>query len=281
MILVTGGTGTVGSEVVKQLVAAGQKVRVLARNPAKAEKLQGVETVAADMMKPETLPPALKGVEKIFLLGTGPDLPQQEANVIDAAKQAGGIKHVVKLSVIGADFEPGIQLGRTHRESEKRLEASGLPWTHLRPSGFMTNDFGWMDSVKGQGAVYNPTADGKGGVIDPRDIAAVAVKALTGSGHEGKAYTLTGPEALSVPERVAALSKAVGRELKVIDVTVDQAAAGMSQSGMPQVLVEMLREYLNILRAGHGAVVTPDVQNLLGKARRYEDWARDNAGAFK
>jgi len=281
MILVTGATGTIGSEVVKQLVAAGQKVRVLARNPAKAEKFSGVETVAGDMLKPETLPGALAGVDKIFLLATSTELPHMEANVIDAAKKA-GVKHIVKLSVMGADFEPGIPFGQWHRAGEKKLEASGIAWTFLRPTGFASNDLDWANTIKPQGAVYNPTAEGTNGTIDPRDIAEVAVVALTQPGHEGKIYTLTGPESLSTKQRVEKIAAASGRKINVIDVTLDQAKQGMLQGGMPAGYVDALIKYLEIVRANYAGATTEDVQKVLGrKPRSYDTWVKDNVAAFK
>src|SRR5437868_2919098 len=219
MILVTGATGTIGSEVVRQLSAAGQKVRALVRDTAKAEKIKGanVELAKGDLTQPETVRAALQGADKLFLLFTGVDLVPVEGKVVEEAKKA-GVKHIVYLSVVGADMEPGIALGRGHRATEKAIEASGIPYTFLRPSGFMSNMFNNLQSIKAQGKFYGPYGDGKMGVIHPADIAAVAVKALTTAGHEGKAYVLTGSEAINNGEQAKILSQAVGKPIEYVAV---------------------------------------------------------------
>lgn len=283
MILVTGATGTVGSEVVKQLIEAGEKVRVLSRNPEKvAEKLGSkVEVAQGDLEKPETLDAAFAGVDKVFVLSAGPDIPKLEGNAYAAAQKA-GVKHIVKLSAMGADMEPGIQLGRWHRESEEKLKGTKISWTILRPGNFSSNTLMWADSIKGQGAAYHPTGEGKTALIDPRDIAAVAVKALTTPGHEGKAYNLTGPESLSGAEQVAKISEAIGKPLKFVDVPESAARDGMLKSGMPEVMVNALMELMGIVRAGYTAAVDPTAEQVLGrKPRTFDAWVKDNAAAFK
>jgi uncharacterized protein YbjT (DUF2867 family) len=202
LILVTGATGIVGSEIVKQLVEARQKVRVLVRDPAKALKFgTGIEVVKGDLSKPETLVAAFAGVDKVFVLSNGLDLPTLEANAFDAAKKA-GVKHIVKLSGrhLDADFLAGTVLAQWHSESERRLRTLGITWTILRPGVFASNFLMWL--VREQGAVFLPVGDGRDTPTDPRDIAAVAVKVLTTPGHEGKVYELTGPEFLSYAEMV-------------------------------------------------------------------------------
>jgi (4-alkanoyl-5-oxo-2,5-dihydrofuran-3-yl)methyl phosphate reductase len=282
MILVTGATGTIGSEVVKQLIEAGEKVRVLVRDPAKAAKFGGrVEVAQGDLEKPETLGPAFAGVDKAFVLAMGTDLAKLEGNAFEAAKKA-GVKHVVKLSAMGADIEPGITLGRWHRESEEKLKATGVAWTILRPGNFASNALGWVGSIKGQGAAFQPTGEGKVAPIDPRDIAAVAVKVLTSPGHEGQAYTITGPEALSGAEQVAAISAAIGKPLRFIDVPEAAAREGMLKAGMPEGYVGPVLELMALIKAGYAGTVTPTVEQLLGrKPRSFSEWARDNAAAFQ
>jgi uncharacterized protein YbjT (DUF2867 family) len=284
MILVTGSTGKIGSEVVKGLAAKGEKVRALVRDPAKAKKTFGdakVELVSGDMLKPESLEPALKGVDKLFLLAQGVDMPNCEANMIDAAKKA-GVKHVVLLSVIGADMEPGITMGRWHRQGEKKLEASGMKWTFLRPSGFFANFLGDAVTIKTQGAFYAPVGDGKMGLIDPRDIAAVAVEALTGTGHEGKAYTLTGSESLSWGDVAAKITSAIGKPVKFVDVPPAAAQKGMLDAKMPPVFVDAYLELMGAQKAGYTAAVTKTVEEVIGKKpRTFDAWAKENAAAFK
>ncbi len=282
MILVTGATGTVGSEVVEQLLAAGQRVRVLARNPAKAAKFgAGVEVVQGDLEKPETLPAAFTDIEKVFLLSAGHEIARLEGHAIDAAKKA-SVKHVVKLSAEGAAYDPAIQLGHWHRESEKNLEESGLAWTILRPGNFDTNTLRWAPSIQAQGLVFHITGDGKSTPIDPRDIAAVAVTALTTPGHEGKIYELTGPEALSVAEQVAKISKAIDKPLQAIDTPEAAARSAMLAEGMPRELVEAVLELMAHIRAGRGARLTNTVAEVLGREpRTFDAWVKDNLTAFR
>jgi uncharacterized protein YbjT (DUF2867 family) len=283
MILVTGATGTVGSEVVRQLNAAGQKVRALVRDPAKAEKIKGpnVELAKGDLTQPETVRAALQGADKLFLLFTGVELGAVEPKVVEEAKKA-GVKHIVKLSVMGAEMEPGIALARGHRTSEKAIEASGIPYTLLRPSGFMSNFLTNAGSIKAQGKFYGPWGDGKMGVIHPADIAAVAVKVLTTSGHEGKAYVLTGPESLNNAEEAKILSEVIGKPAEYVNVPPEAAADGMVKGGMPKAYVDMLIEFSGVVRAGFTAVTTPGVEQVLGrKPKSFREWANENAAAFK
>lgn len=282
MILVTGGTGTVGSEVAKQLVAAGQRIRVLVRAPEKGvQKLgTGVELAKGDFTDAASLDAALRGADKLFLLAAGADMMQHEANAVDAAKRA-GVKHIVKLSVIGAESE-STPFGRWHRAGEKKIEASGVPWTFLRPTGFASNALMWVGSLKAQGTVFMPTGDGKLPVVDPKDIAAVAVHALTKPGHEGRSYDLTGPEALSTAEQVQKIGAAVGKSYKFVDVPEAAARDGMLGSGMPAVYVDALLEYLRMVKAGQAATVSTHVEKVTGKkARTFDLWLADNLAAFR
>jgi uncharacterized protein YbjT (DUF2867 family) len=281
MILVTGATGTIGSEVARQLIAAGQKPRLLVRNPAKAKAFEGkAEIFKGDLEDAASVAAALQGVDKLFLLTAGPEGHKQEERAVDLAKAA-GVKHIVKLSVIGAEYE-AITFGKWHRKAEKKIEASGLAWTFLRPGNFMSNAFMWADTIKGQNAIYQPAGEGKSAAIDPADIAAVAVKALTTSGHEGKAYTLTGPKALSTGEQAAILSAASGRKINYVDVPPAAAADGMLKAGMPQVYVDALLELYALMKSGGGALVTNTVEEVTGrKPNTFENWSQANAAAFK
>ncbi|XYH93312.1 SDR family oxidoreductase [Sorangium sp. So ce1128] len=283
MILVTGATGTIGSEVVKQLLEAGAPVRVLARNPSKAAaKLgAGVAIVLGDLGAPETLDAAFADVDKAFVLSAGPDLASLEANAVSAAKKA-GVGHIVLLSVFGAESAPGLQNARRHRESEKNLAASGLAWTFVRPGAFASNAFGWAPSIKAQGEVYAPMGEGKNAPIDPRDVAAVAVTALTSPGHDGKAYGITGPEALSMREQVAKIAAAIDRPLRFVDVPSAAARDGMLKAAMPPGMVDAILEYMAHVRAGEAATTTTTVADVLGRpARTFDAWIHDHVAAFR
>jgi uncharacterized protein YbjT (DUF2867 family) len=280
MILVFGSTGTTGGEVARQLIAAGQKPRLLVRRPEKAREFQGqAEIAAGDMARTETLAPAMKGVEKLFLLSAGLQGTSQEIAAIDAAKKA-GVKHVVKLSVIGAD-SPSLTFSKWHANVEKHLMASGLKWTMVRPVNFMSNSLMWAATIKSQGAFHQPTGDGRWAAIDPADIGAVAVKALTAPGHEGKGYTLTGPEALNGAQYAAVISAAIGKPVKFVDVPAEAARDNILQTGMPPEYVDALLDLFAAMKAGKADVVTDGVEKVLGrKPGKFDAWVRRHRAAF-
>ena len=281
MILVTGATGTVGGEVARQLIAAGIRPRLLVRDPKKARELEGkAELVQGDLIRPESLDAAFEGVEKLFLVSSGVDGPTQDRNAIAAAKRA-GVKHVVKLSVFGAD-QPAIIFAKWHAEGEKALLASGLKWTLLRPGSFMSNALFSVETIKSQGAFYDSQGEGKYAPIDPADIGAVAVKALTSPGHEGKAYPMTGPESFTLAQQAALLSKALGKPVKYVNVPPETARQGMLSAGMPPAYVEAILDLSAFLASGKADVVLPTVEQVLGrKAGTFDDWAKRHAAAFR
>lgn len=281
MILVTGATGTVGSEVIRQLTAAGHRPRVLVRDPAKASALgDRVEIAQGDLGRPETLGPALAGVARVFLLTAGPAMVQHQANLVDAARAA-GVAHVVKLSVMGADADPPNAVAAGHRPGEQMLRASGLSWTFVRPTGFMSNTLAWAPTIRSHGAFYHPTGEGRTALVDPHDIAAVAVKALTTPGHEGKAYALTGPAALSAAESAEILTRVLGKPVRFVDVPLAAARDRMLQSGMAAAVVDALIAEMAAVRDGYVLPLSPAVEQVLGRpARSYEQWAREHAAVF-
>ncbi|MBI3609660.1 MAG: SDR family oxidoreductase [Nitrospirae bacterium] len=283
MILIAGATGTVGSELVKQLVEARQKVRVLVRDPAKALNLgSGVEVVKGDLSKPETLGAAFAGVDKAFVLSPpGPDLATLEGNAYDAAKRAGA-KHIVKLSAAGieADFFAAAPGATWHNESERRLRALGVAWTILRPGPFASNVINFW-GIKQRGGLFLPVGTGKDAPIDPFDIAAVAVKVLTTPGHEGKIYELTGPEMLSYAEVVQKISAVTGKPSKFVDVPEATWRQEMQSAGFPPPMVDTLLAYFASVKAGRW-YATSTVAELLGRpARTFEQWAKDHAAALR
>lgn len=281
LILVTGANGTVGTETVKQLVAAGHAVRALIRDPAKADKLdRRAEIVVGDLDKPETLASAFAGVGKAFVITNGMDLNRLEANAFEAARSA-GVGHIVKLSGRGVEW-PMVRdtiLALWHGESERRLQELGPSWTIIRPGFFASNVFAF--GVLAQGGFFLPAGEGKDSVIDPVDIAAVAVKALTEPGHEGRIYELTGPELLSFQEMIDKLSAFTGKPLVYVDVPEADALAGMIGSGVPPRQAEAVVKFFGEVKAGK-MVVEPTVHRVLGRpARRFDDWMNANAAALR
>lgn len=280
MILVLGATGNTGGEVARQLIAAGDRPRLLVREPTKATEFEGrAEIVQGEMDDRASLVAAMQGVEKLYLVSNGSRLVELETNAIEAAGEA-GVRHVVKLSVLTAD-RPEITFAKWHAESEKALMASGIAWTMLRPGNFMTNSLSWAATVKAQGVFYQPTGDARWAPIDPKDVAAVAVAALTGEGHEGKAYELTGPESLNAAEQAERLGRAIGREVRYVEVPPEAAREGMLASGIPADYTEALLDLLAAMKAGKFDATRDGVIEVARqKPAPFEDWARRHAALF-
>lgn len=282
MILITGGTGTSGSEIVKQLSATGTPCRVLARNPAKETSLRrsGIDVVQGDLADKASLDAALRGIDRLLMLG--PPVENQnelETNLLDAARRA-GVRHIVKFSAMTADSATVARFPRGHGQTERKIQASGIAWTFLRPTFFMQNLLGLADMVK-QGTIYQPAGDSKASFVDTRDIAAVAVKALTGGGHEGKAYEITGPDLLSYHDIARILSDVTGRPIKYQDIPPEAARQAMLGMGIPQWNVDGILELMQQMRAGEYAKSTNVVREV-GKKQptTFAQFARDNAAAW-
>jgi len=280
MILVTGATGQVGSELVQQLLAQGQSVRVFTRDASKVTHLgDRVEIATGDFGQPGSLRAALQGIEKLFLMSQEMGASQVEA-ATKAAGQA-GVKQIVLLSSLGSET-PVFALGKWHADREAHVRASGIPWTFLRPGMFMTNALQWADSIKGQGVVYFPGGQGKVAPIDPYDIAAVAALALTQPGHEGQIYTLTGSELLTYAEQVETIAKALGRPVRYVDVPLSAAREGMLQSGMSAPMADALLELMAFVREGKVEYRSDTTAQLLGRApRTFAQWCAAHIAAFQ
>jgi uncharacterized protein YbjT (DUF2867 family) len=285
MILVTGATGVNGEALVRRLSAGGVPVRAMVRNPAKAAKLSAlphVEIVVADMARPETLSAVLRGVERAMLTSSSdPVMLDVQSNFIAAAAKA-GVQHVVKLSGIIPDPHSPFRFARMHAEIERRLEASGMGFTHLRAGEFMTSYLRQVPSIVAKSAMFLPMESAKIAPIDIRDIAEVAALALTSAGHEGKAYPLTGPEALSMAEIAQKLSAVAGKDIRYVNVSPEDAKKAQLAAGMPPYLVDALAELFAERRQGVEAKVWPTVQALLGRrATSFDDFALRNAAIFR
>ena len=276
MILVTGATGDVGGGVVRRLLAAGEKVRVLARDPAKAAKLGDVDVAKGDLLDPAALATAMTGAHKLFLMAHARDLPPVAENAV-AAALAAGVRHVVLLSSYTVATHPTTAIGKWHHLAEQAIEKTKLAWTMLRPGNFASNTLRWVPTIKGQGSVFSPDGASTSAPIDPADIAAVGAAALTGSGHEGKRYVLTSEETLSVKEQVETIARVIGKPIRFVDVPPEAARAGMLKAGFDAELVDAVLE----LRGTAGSLQTTTVRDVTGKpARTYEEWVRANAAAF-
>lgn len=285
MILVTGATGLNGGELVHQLSARGVALRALVRSAAKAAALSAlpnVEVVAGDMARPETLSGALRGVDRAMLISSSdPAMLEVQSNFIAAAVSA-GVKHVVKLSGIMPDLDSPFRFARMHGEIERRLEASGMAFTHLRAGEFMPAYFRQVPSIIARGMLFLPMENAKIASIDVGDIAEIAATVLTSSGHEGKIYPLTGPEALSMAEVAEKLSAATGKRIQYVNVAPDDAKNAQLAAGVPPYLADGLAELFAERRKGKEAQVSPVAQTLLGRRpTSFAEFAERNAAIFR
>jgi uncharacterized protein YbjT (DUF2867 family) len=274
MILVTGATGNVGSEVVSALLAAGEPVRTLIRG-ASASAPAGVEVAAGDLDRPETLAPALTGVDAVFLLPGFRDMPGVLAELRNE-----GVARVVLLSGGSAgDNDPDNAVSRYMGRSETAVRESGLPWTFLRPASFMSNALRWVPELRDGDVVREPFAHVRVATVDPFDIAAVAVRALLNPAHEGQIYYLSGPESLLPADRLAILGAVLDRRLTLRALSVDEARAELS-AAMPAKYVDaFFRFYID--GTLDESAVRPTVAEITGRpARTFQQWATAHAGTF-
>jgi uncharacterized protein YbjT (DUF2867 family) len=283
MILITGATGRIGSATMQQLAASGLCVRALVRSLEKAASIAGpgVEVVRGDLEQVHSLEAALQGVTRALLVSPlDPRQVELQGNFIDAAKRAGPL-HIVKISGLGTALDSPVRSGRWHARIEAHLEASGLPFTHLRPPFFMQNMLRFAQVIARSGEFAAALAQGKIAMVDVRDIAAVAVAALTTDGHTGKAYTVTGPEALSYDDVAEKLSLVTGKPVSYRDVPLADVRQRLLETGMPEWHVEVQMDFHAALREGGASTVTGTVEAVTGKPpRTFEQFAREHAPLF-
>ncbi len=271
MILVVGGGSRTGRELIRLLQASGTAVRVLARTPEPAG--DSLETVSGDLAKPATLDRAMDGADKVFLLGPAHhDETAWYRNAIDAAARAGA-RHLVASSILGADPDSPARFIRHHGVADAHLRESGVPWTILRPNMYMHNVTSlWPPTIGPDGNYYAPAGEARISTVDARDIAAVAARVLTEDGHAGKAYDVTGPQALSTGECCDLLGAHLGRLVRYILVDDDTARSAMLGAGLQQwmadALIELYQDYRRSGQDGYAAQVHDTVQALTGQPPR-------------
>jgi len=251
------------------------------RNPDRAEVPVDVEVVRGDYHDLESMAAAMSGAEAAFIVGVlGPEYAETDSALVGVTREV-GVRRIVKLSAIGTG-DPGLgRVGTWHVPGEESVRASGVEWTILRPSSFASNTLSWADAIRSGQPVPNLTGTGSQGVIDQRDIAAVAVEAMTTTGHAGRVYTLTGPELLTTADQAAALATVLGHPLDVVDVPEDIAREHMIAAGMSPEFVDGALAGQAYVRAGGNSIVTDDVRQILGRPpRTYAEWATDHAAAF-
>ncbi|HZI93664.1 MAG TPA: NAD(P)H-binding protein [Patescibacteria group bacterium] len=283
MILVTGAGGTVGGELVNRLSSEGVPFRAAYRSAAgvAAARSRGIDAIGVEYDRPESLRPALQGVDSMFLLcANGPDQTRYEINAVREAVN-GGVKRIVKLSVWDAGGQE-FSFARTHRAVEREIESSGLVWTFLRPNGFMQNLSNFHAAGVKAGVIHLCGTRTPISHIDARDVAAVAAAVLaTGSDHSAMAYDLTGPEALTYQQIAMSLSKALGREIVCEETSPADFRKAMIRSGSPDwvadAVIDLMRYYLD----GRAGRVTPWVGRITGREPgSFDRFVRDYRGAF-
>lgn len=279
--LITGATGDVGSKVVARLLERGDRPRIFVREEKKARSQFGdrVDVFVGDLANPASMSAALEGVDVLFLVNTGPQIPAKDEGAAKVAKSA-GVRHLVKLSSM--DVEQGLAIGVWHERGEAAIRASGIPFTFVQPTGFMSNLLAWAPPIKAEGVVRSSTGDGRRAFIHSDDIAAVATKALTTREYDGKSLPITGPEALSFAEVTAKLGIAIGRRLRFQPISDEEARQRYAATGASSLEIEAHVSLWRAIREGRLANITDNVERILGrKPIAMDQWAMENATAFR
>ena len=284
-ILVTGASGLAGSAVIREFVRRKHPVRALVRSRARArafEALRTVEIVEGDMSRPETLTEPLSGVDRVLLLSSpDPQLVETQSTFIDTARKS-GVQRIVKFSGLSAaDVDSPFIFGNMHAEIERYLERSGLSWTHLRPSQFMTEYLRETPTILAQSALFFPLKDARLTPVDVVDIAKAAFVLLTTPGHEGKVYALSGPEALNMEEIAGQISRAIGTTVRYVSTSREERKQALLAVGVPSFFVDALDAQAGERLKGREAIVHPETHTALGiPPTTFAEFARRNAGAF-
>jgi uncharacterized protein YbjT (DUF2867 family) len=285
MILVVGSTGNVGSKIVHELLVRKADFRALVHRQEKKGYLQaqGIDTFVGDIMRVESVRPALEGVQRLYLLSPSSErLAEIESALVDEAKKA-GVQHIVKHSVLGADTHAISPLTSVHAYAEEAIKASGIAYTFLRLNSFMQNiatSHAW--SIVAQSAFYESLADAFVSHVDTRDVALAAANVLTQTGHEGRTYDITGPEALSNEQIASKLSRLLGRKITYCPIPDEAMLQGLLSAGFSQWYASSVVDLYRFFRQGGGAPVTSDLEQLIAqKPRTIEQYLRDYSQSFQ
>jgi uncharacterized protein YbjT (DUF2867 family) len=280
--LITGATGNIGSLVVERLLARGFRPRIFVRDVLKARARYGdrVDIFVGDLADSTTLTPALSGTDAILLINSGHELAARDEASAQAAKRA-RLKHLVKLSSYDAR-EQNVGTGVWHARGESAVRASGIPFTFVQPSGFMSNALYWAGSIMTDRVVRSTTGNGRIPFIHSDDIADVATHALTTGSYIGASLAITGPEALSYAEMAAKIGLAIGTSIRYEAILEEEARRQQSQWGTPEPLIEARLSIFRAIREGRLSAVTDTVERVLGrKPKSFDEWAAENAVAFR
>jgi uncharacterized protein YbjT (DUF2867 family) len=281
-VFVTGAAGTTGSELVPMLAAEGFDVRAGVHTQTHATHLdgEGVELVEIDLTDRASLTDAFTGADSLSLLTPfTPDMVGLTQNAVDAAVDA-GVEFVVRHSALGADTAD-VTPTRWHRDAERVVEASGLDYTHLRPTTFMQNLLGQAESIRERGELSASVGDAAISHVDVRDVATVATTVFTEEGHEREAYDLTGPEALTYDDVAGVLSDVTGHVVEYVPVSEEAMRESLDQRGMPDELADAFLELQSWFAEGNGADVASAVVDVTGlPPHSFRQFVADNAETF-
>jgi uncharacterized protein YbjT (DUF2867 family) len=281
MILVTGATGRVGGCVVEELLASGQTVRGLSRDPNPSAVTDDIELVEGDLSDPDSLGPALDGVGAVFLLWHQPSAHEPRRAVEAIARR---VQRIVYLSSLGVqdDLEEQTHpMSAIHAELERSIADSTERWTVLRSSWFASNAIGWADEIRRTGAVRRPYPEARRSPIAEEDLGAVAARVLSGSGHEGRTYVLTGPQQLTERELIATVGEVIGRPAVCEPIAPELARSEMLDAGLSPELVDAALEYWRRF-VDRPEPVTSTVEDTTGRpAMPFSRWVRSHAEEFE
>ncbi|WP_416875709.1 NAD(P)H-binding protein [Kitasatospora sp. SC0581] len=280
--VVFGARGNVGRHVADGLLAAGEQVRAVSRTPATGPT-PGYEAVVADLDRPETLPAALDGADKLFLYGMLDPQKPYDIEKVTAAAAAAGIRQVVLLSSVAVVLDPAADhpVARLNRTIEQAVQRSGLDWTFLRPGTFAANTrTWWAESIRTGNVVRLPYPLAQSAPVHEKDIAALAVTALTEPGHSHQAYTVHGAESLTLRRQVEHIGEAIGRPIRVEHVSHEQARADVARTMHPVVAEAIVGQWA--AADGVAAVTSVIAEKITGApAHAYAQWAVDHADDFR
>ncbi|HEX8702945.1 MAG TPA: SDR family oxidoreductase [Myxococcaceae bacterium] len=290
-VLVVGATGNIGREIVSELSRlGGARIVVGTRDVARAStQIQGrgdVRAVELDADRPETLPPALQGVDAVIQVSSmTPAMAAQARTLAEAARQA-GVSHLVRSSLIGAGEPEPIVEAVWHGDADKAMASSGVAYTLLRPNQYFQNFLSARNcqTIRGQGAIYMPLGTSRVSNIDTRDIAEIAARVALAPGteHHGKAYVLTGTEAMNMEQVCKAMAAELGKPMRYVAVEPEKFLQNLLSNGVPQPIAEAIQGWFAYCRAGRAERVTPDAERLLGrKPRSLRDFVKDHVSHWR
>lgn len=278
--LITGATGEVGSRVVRRLLEHHIRPRILVRNEEKARSLfaEQVDVCVGDLSNLDSARRAIQGMDVIYLVNVGPEIPQRDDAVAKLSREA-GVGRIVKLSSL--DVEHGLAIGAWHEKGEAAIRAAEMPFTFVRPTGFMSNLLAWAGSIKKEGVVRSSAANGRRPFIHSEDIAAVSVAALLDESYTGRILSITGPRALTFGEATQIIAEAIGRALTYEAISDEEARESYSRVSASPEETEAHVALWRAIREGRLAATTNEVGQILDrKPITLEQWALENAQAF-